>query len=144
MDRIENCISFLAGKGAQTMSRLTRDCLAPYGITPVQYAVLQVLWEKDGQSAKTISERLIIDSATITGLIDRLERDSLVQREASPEDRRINLVFLTARGISLRTPLQDSMNTLNSQVAAAIGPEADTLWRLLERLAQTKIGHTNV
>lgn len=144
MDKIETCISFLTGKSAQTMSRLSRECLTPHGITPVQYAVLQVLWEHDGISAKAISERLIIDSATITGIIDRLERDQLLSRSPSPDDRRVNLVFLTKKGASLKSKLQASMNQLNRRVAEAIGDDADTLWHLLEKLAQLELEADNV
>jgi MarR family transcriptional regulator, organic hydroperoxide resistance regulator len=43
MERIDECISFLAGKAAQAVSRLARERLEPFGITPVQYAVLQAL-----------------------------------------------------------------------------------------------------
>ena len=135
MERIDECISFLAGKAAQTVARLARERLAPFGITPVQYGVLQALWEQDGQSGAELGARLVLDSATITGVLDRLESLGLIQRTADAGDRRVNRIRLTAAGQERRAPLQQVMDGLNADVARAFGAEAETLWRLLRRLA---------
>ena len=135
MERIDECISFLAGKAAQTVARLARERLAPFGITPVQYGVLQVLWEQDGQSGAELGARLVLDSATITGVLDRLETLGLIRRTADAGDRRVNRIRLTAAGQERRVPLQQVMDGLNGDVARTFGAEAETLWRLLRRLA---------
>ena len=102
VDRIEDCVGFLVGKAAQQIARRARDKLAPHGVTPVQYAVLHALWERDGRSGAEIGARLSIDSATATGVIDRLEAADLLRRSPDPEDRRVHRLFLTGRGRSLR------------------------------------------
>lgn len=139
MECIDECISFIAGKAAQTVSRLARERLAPFGITPVQYGVLQVLWEQDGLSGAEIGARLVLDSATITGVLDRLETLELIQRTADSGDRRVNRIRLTAAGRERREPLQAVMDALNAEIAAGFGAEAETLWRLLRRLATNPI-----
>jgi DNA-binding MarR family transcriptional regulator len=136
MDRIESCISFLAGKAAQQITRRARERLAPYEVTPVQYAILRVLWERDGQSGAELSARLVIDSATITGLLDRLEGARLVERRPDGEDRRVNRVHLTARGRALRAPLDAEMDALNAEVAAELGDRAPALREMLRQLGQ--------
>ncbi|MBM6594911.1 MarR family winged helix-turn-helix transcriptional regulator [Microvirga pudoricolor] len=138
MERIEDCISFLTGKAAQAVTRLTRDRLADHGVTPVQYAVLQVLWERDGQSGAEIGGRLILDSATMTGVIDRLEKQGLIARQPDPVDRRVNRLVLAAAGRDLQAPLQATMDAINAEVAASLGDEAPALWRMLRRLAAEK------
>jgi DNA-binding MarR family transcriptional regulator len=135
MERIDECISFLAGKAAQTVARLARERLAAFGITPVQYGVLQVLWEQDGLSGSEIGARLVLDSATITGVLDRLETLGLIQRTADSGDRRVNRIRLTAAGRDRREPLQAVMDGLNAEIASGFGGEAATLWRLLRQLA---------
>ena len=135
MERIDECISFLAGKAAQTVSRVARERLAPFGITPVQYGVLQVLWERDGLSGAEIGARLVLDSATITGVLDRLETLGLIRRTADSGDRRVNRIRLTAAGRERREPLQAVMDGLNAEIAGGFGAEAETLWRLLRQLA---------
>ncbi len=121
MERIEDCISFLAGKAAQQVARRARDKLAPHGVTPVQYAVLRALWERDGQSGAELGARLAIDSATITGVIDRLEAASLLGRRPDAGDRRVHRLSLTARGRALRAPLDAAMVALIAEIAAEIG-----------------------
>ena len=64
-------------------------------ITIEQWSVLYHLWKEDGLSQQELGIRTFRDKASITRLIDNLERLSLVTRVASKEDRRINLVYLT-------------------------------------------------
>ena len=135
MEKIDDCISFLSGKAAQTVARLTRERLTSYGVTPVQYAVLHVLWEHDGLSAAELCTRLTIDSATVTGVIDRLEKLGLVDRRPDSIDRRINRLFLTQEGHARRAPLQAVIDGLNDEIARAFGTDAPQLWSLLRRLA---------
>src|SRR5690348_8011705 len=97
MERIEECISFLLGKAYQQVTQDAKQRLAPYGVTPIQYAVLKLLWGEDGQSGAALGERLRLDSATMTGVLDRLAKAGLVERRPDLRDRRINHVRLTAR-----------------------------------------------
>ncbi len=80
MERIEDCVSFLLGKAYQQVNQDAKQRLAPYGVTPVQYALLKVLWERDDQSGAGLGERLQLDSATVTGVLDRLERAGQARR----------------------------------------------------------------
>lgn len=139
MDRIEDCISFLAGKAAQTVARVARERLAPHGVTPVQYAVLQLLWEQDDQSGAEIGVRLVLDSATITGVIDRLEKLGLIARRTDPGDRRVNRLSLTPAGHQLRLPLQAAMDRLNADVTRHLGADAPLLARVLRQLASIPV-----
>ena len=54
MERVEECVSFLVGKAAQRISRRAKELLAPHDVTPPQYAVLKVLFDGDGLSAREI------------------------------------------------------------------------------------------
>lgn len=135
MERIEDCISFLLGKAYQQVTQDAKRRLAPYGVTPVQFALLKLLWQKDGQSGVALGERLRLDSATITGLLDRLARAGFLERRPDPSDRRANLVYLTVQGRALEEPLDREMDTLD---AAALRPfsrsDAERLRALLARL----------
>ncbi|MFE1603283.1 MarR family winged helix-turn-helix transcriptional regulator [Methylobacterium sp. ID0610] len=138
MDRVEDCISFLVGKAAQQISRRARDALAGHGVTPPQYAVLKVLWERDGQSGAELGARLLIDSATITGLADRLQTAGLLERRPHGEDRRVNSLFLTPRGRDLQAPLDAAMDRLNDEVAREMGTQAEALRAALRRLGEAR------
>ena len=136
MDRIENCISFLIGKAGQRISKRARDKLSVHGVTPTQFAVLNVLWERDGQSGAELGERLVVDSATITGVVDRLVAAGLLERRAHGEDRRVHSLFLTGQGQALQAPLDAAMDQLNEELAHEMGGQAPVLLAALRRLGE--------
>ncbi len=132
MEQIEDCLSFYLGKAYQRVTQSAKQRLAPYGVTPVQYALLKVLWERDDQSGAELGERLLLDSATMTGLLDRLEQAGLIERRAHATDRRVNRVVLTARGRDLQAPLDREMDQMNQDFLGELPPETAKLLR--ERL----------
>lgn len=136
MERLEDCISFLLGKAMQQVTKASRDALAPFGVTPVQFAILKVLWEQDGMNGAELCARLVLDSATVTGLIDRMETAGLLERRADPGgDRRMSRVYLTRKGAQLEGPCDAAMDRVNKQVVSRLGRDrAAGLWRDLEVL----------
>jgi DNA-binding MarR family transcriptional regulator len=135
MNQIEDCISFVIGKAAQQVSRRAREALEPHGVTPTQYALLKVLSDGDGQTGADLGMRLAIDSATMTGVADRLAAAGLVDRRPDPQDRRLQRLFLTERARALQAALDEAMDRLNAEVAAEFGGEAQRLWANLRTLA---------
>ena len=69
--------------------------LAGLEITIEQWSILYHLWKQDGLSQQELCNRTFRDKPSITRLIDNLEKQKLVKRMPSKEDRRINLVCLT-------------------------------------------------
>jgi DNA-binding MarR family transcriptional regulator len=139
MEYIESCISFLFGKAYQNISALAKERLAPYGITPVQFALLHLLWSQDGQSGTALGTRLRLDSATITGVLDRLTQAELLERRPDPTDRRINLIFLTAKGRALESPLNMVMDALNEELFGQFSDrDADRLRTMVAQLGHVK------
>lgn len=136
MKRIEDCISFYLGKAYQRVAQSAKQRLAPYGVTPVQYALLKVLWEQDHQSGAELGERLVLDSATMTGVLDRLEDAGLIKRQADVTDRRMNRIVLTARGRDLQAPLDREMDQLNQDFLGGFTlEETERLHSILTTLA---------
>lgn len=141
MERIEDCLSFYLGKAYQRVTQSAKQRLAVYGVTPPQYALLKVLWEQDNQSGADLGERLVLDSATMTGLLDRMEHAGLVERRSHATDRRVNQVVLTGRGRELQTPLEREMDQLNEDFLGDL-PPADA--RLLRTLLNGIAGRRDV
>jgi DNA-binding MarR family transcriptional regulator len=69
--------------------------LAGLEITIEQWSVLYHLWKQDALSQQELCNRTFRDKPSITRLIDNLEKQKLVKRMPSKEDRRINIVCLT-------------------------------------------------
>jgi DNA-binding MarR family transcriptional regulator len=142
MVRNEDCISFLLGKAYQHVNQAAKQRLAPYGVTPVQFALLNLLWTEDGLSGVDLSLRLQLDSATITGVIDRLTHLGLIERRPDPCDRRVNRVHLTAQGRTLQAPLSHAIEQLNAEFFGKFSPvDARRLQAMLMHLGQVEAGH---
>ncbi|WP_220195636.1 MarR family winged helix-turn-helix transcriptional regulator [Ktedonospora formicarum] len=129
MEHIEDCLNFYLGKAYQRVLQVTRQRLAPFGVTSGQYAVLKVLWERDYQSGADLSERLLLDSATMTGLLDRLEHAGLIERRPHITDRRVNVIALTARGRDLQEPLDHELELINQEFLSSFTTEETKLLR---------------
>ena len=122
-----------------------------WGITPLQFAVLQKLVHLPGIDQRTLSVEVGFDKATIGGVIDRLEVRGLLQRQQTAKDRRVRLLSLTADGEALLTsagpavlqaqqrmldPLSDEERETFAQLMRKViehheqgGPEASTAAR---------------
>jgi DNA-binding MarR family transcriptional regulator len=85
-----------------SMSKLYRKLLRKLGITYSQYLVLMVLWEQDQLTVSDIGERLVLDSATLTPLLKRMEAQGLVSRQRAASDERQVIISLTPEGDALR------------------------------------------
>ncbi|MCW1964329.1 MarR family winged helix-turn-helix transcriptional regulator [Chryseobacterium viscerum] len=71
-------------------------------ITLEMYLVLRCLWEKDGRNQQEISDILYRDKASLTNLIDNLEKRNLVVRVQNQNDRRNKNIFLTEEGRGIK------------------------------------------
>jgi len=98
-------VGFLLTRAARTMRRALDAKLVGWNLTATQFIVLTKLWEEDGISFSELAERLDFDTPTLTGIIDRMERDGLVERQRCSEDRRVVRVHVTANGRSLQTEI---------------------------------------
>ncbi len=75
--------------------------LRPLGVSAAGGLVLGLLRDHGAMSPSTLSERLIVTRATVTGLVDSLERRGLVRRTPNPDDRRSLVIEITPTGISV-------------------------------------------
>ena len=72
-----------------------------HGLTPVQYAALQTVVNLPAIDQRTLAAQIGFDTSTIGGVIDWLEARGLMQRNASPDDRRVRLLTATEEGEAL-------------------------------------------
>lgn len=83
-------------------SRLVTQTYKPFldrlGITYPQYLVLMVLWETDNQPVNDIAHKLLLETNTVTPLIQRMEKMGLVIRTKGIVDTRQRIVSLTKEG----------------------------------------------
>jgi DNA-binding MarR family transcriptional regulator len=70
-------------------------------MTLARFDLLANLRRDDGQTLAALSRALLVTAGNVTGLVDRAERDGMVERRADPDDGRVGRVWLTRRGVSL-------------------------------------------
>ncbi|MDB5940778.1 MAG: transcriptional regulator [Ramlibacter sp.] len=82
------------------VARFTAD-MASLGLTPIQWSALVTTLQRPGLDQITLSREIYIDTSTIAGVLDRLESRGLLRRQASPQDRRVRLLYVTEEGEAL-------------------------------------------
>ena len=100
---LDEQLCFALYSASNHIIRAYRGPLAEIGLTYPQYLAMLVLWQHGGQSVKGLSDRLLLDSSTLTPLLKRLEGAGLVNRQRDQGDERVVRVFLTPQGQALRS-----------------------------------------
>ncbi len=111
--------------------------LKPYGLSPPEYDILMMLYGTPEQSITPteVAEAASEKPANITRLTDQLCRKGLVQRAASPEDRRkITLTLLPAGMALIERMLPDVCALLEAETAGVAGGEQRRLETLLKKM----------
>ena len=104
-------------------------------ITIEQWSVLYHLWKEDGLSQQELGNRTFRDKASITRLIDNIEKLGLVERIASKEDRRVNLVYLTDPAKPLQEATYELANqTMNEALQGITKEEIEIVKNVFQRV----------
>ncbi len=114
----EDRLIFLISKVCQKLIINLQKSLSESGIevTPIQVMLLFFLQKKNGLSLTQISQGLMLENPTVTGLIDRLEKLGYVKRSDHPNDRRVYLVHLTEKGNQVAKRALPIVKKLNEQI----------------------------
>lgn len=105
------------------------------GLTPVQYAALQAVDSRPLIDQRTLARLIGLDTSTLGGVIDRLEARGLLERQASPEDRRVKLVRPTAAGRQLLAGIVPAVLRAQERILAPLGrQERREFIRMLDTL----------
>jgi DNA-binding MarR family transcriptional regulator len=132
---IETNVGFLLAKAYQRACALFKEEFDRYDLTPQQFGLLAFLWQEDGLSQAELSARSQIDRTTMGGIIDRLEKEELVERRHHPEDRRAYQEFLTNKSKPLEDELCEIAGHVQDKVNIPLTQEEQaTLIKLLTKL----------
>lgn len=96
--KLDNQVCFRLYTAARLITQAYTPMLNELGITYPQYLVLMVLWEKDGQPVNDIAHRLLLETNTVTPLLQRMEKQNIVVRRKGEQDKRQQIVSLTEKG----------------------------------------------
>jgi DNA-binding MarR family transcriptional regulator len=130
--------------------RQSENFLGEHHMSPGRFTVMMLLYDKlNGTSVPRtpaeLAEKAGVARATITGLIDTLERDELVTRQHDPHDRRMMLIHLTPKGVAaLEAILPGHFQQMAAQMAPLTEEERKTLVRILNKIAGTPAAAAHV
>ncbi|WP_423834394.1 MarR family winged helix-turn-helix transcriptional regulator [Streptomyces manipurensis] len=120
------------------VGRAAEAHFARFGLSTGRYRLLADLEDHGGEkSPSRLAADLDVSRATVTGLLDGLERDSLIARRPSTEDGRGTVAVLTARGAQrLRDMASEHFGRLEAMVAGLSAEERATFLDLLARVVR--------
>ncbi|PKN89156.1 MAG: MarR family transcriptional regulator [Deltaproteobacteria bacterium HGW-Deltaproteobacteria-1] len=97
MDKVD-CIFFQLSKAYQLGNRFLTQKVSELNLTSVQAMILGFLDQEDQVTSSELGKRAELDSATLTGILDRLEAAGFIERRGNPDDRRSIHIHLTKKG----------------------------------------------
>jgi len=118
-----DCPYYLISRVTLQVSSALKKGLTRAGVGMVKPAYLGVLlglWYEDEIRVIHLARRAGLEPSTMTGLLDRMERDGLIVRKADPVDRRALLIQLTSEGRRLEQPVRETVNGVLGKVFAGI------------------------
>ena len=130
-------LGYLLKHAQLRLAELNAQALAPYGVTGRELAVLVVLGTGEPPSQQQAAVRLGIDRTTMVGFVDTLEGKGLVARRADPDDRRRNVVALTADG---RDVLRRATKASDEAERRFLAPLSRTAAEQLRRALRQVVG----
>jgi DNA-binding MarR family transcriptional regulator len=130
-------VGYLARYAHRAFVKALADELEPHGILTAQWSVLRILWDIEGLTQVELAERMRVEKASLTGVLDAMERRGLIIRERNTDDRRKINITLTAQGRRLKTQLLPHAAKINRKATRGM-TESETLElrRLLAKLIQ--------
>jgi MarR family transcriptional regulator, organic hydroperoxide resistance regulator len=123
---LESQVCFALAVAARRVIALYRPLLEPMELTHPQYLVMLALWQSEPQSVRGLSEKVSLDSTTLSPLLKRLEGVGYLVRQRNPDDERNLNVRLTSTGRELR---RQALN-IPPAIMARLGMNVDELSQL--------------
>lgn len=106
-------------------------------LSPSHGDILVILYQNENLTMKNISDKIRRTKATVTVLIDKLEKQGLVKREKSQEDSRVTNIVLTKKGEELKPIFIDISDELNRFLHKNLSKdEAKELNRILRKIIE--------
>ncbi len=111
-----DCFVFLLSKAYQKGHGLVKKRLKPYGLTNIQYVVLEVIWQTDGLTANELGNLLVIDKATLSGVLDRMSEGGWITKKRDDKDKRAIRLHATQKSSDLKDRLVNERKQANEEL----------------------------
>jgi DNA-binding MarR family transcriptional regulator len=113
---LPECMVFLLGKAYQKAHADFQKRLRPYGLTNMQHLVLEGLWYQAGMTAAQLGKLLILDKATLSGVLERMADTGWIIRIQDPADGRIQRIYPSEKAETQKSRLIAERKKANEQI----------------------------
>ncbi|WP_083196964.1 MarR family winged helix-turn-helix transcriptional regulator [Rhizobium sp. AC27/96] len=139
----ERSLSYLVRHAHRAFVRCLAEELAPYDLNVAEWAILRVLWQREGMTQVELAQRMRVHKASLTPTLTALERKECIQRIRGEDRRKIHLE-LTEKGRDLEKTLVPYGILNNNLALARINPrDAETARRVLETIIENLDGSSH-
>lgn len=121
MKELNSYICFSMRAAMKKIDKNLTALLEDLGVSIPQSFILLSLLEENGVTLKELGNRTLIDSSSMTVLVDKLEKDELVERQLDPQDRRAIRVLITRRGREIAEKITVIANDFNARLYQLLG-----------------------
>jgi MarR family transcriptional regulator, organic hydroperoxide resistance regulator len=129
--KAEECIFFQLAKANQAGARFWSKKVSALDLTAVQGMVIRFLYENNRLTSSELGKKTDLDSATLTGVLDRLEAGGFVERRQNPEDRRSIRIHLTEKGRTTGEKVAKLMEEANAEFMRGFNTSEEVAMRSL-------------
>lgn len=105
MFNLDRWVGYIADNSSKIICDAFSEKVKKLGVTRVQWIALYYLGKEEFISQKELAERMNVKESSVARLLDRMERDGLVERLRSEDDKRVTNLVLTEKGRQHRTEL---------------------------------------
>lgn len=125
-DDLTECPFYLITRASLAVTSRLKQALAAagaVGVRPSYLVVLMTLWKEDGLKVIELGRRAGLEPSTMTGLVDRMQRDGFVTRSPDPDDRRAYRIHLTEQGQKVQPAAESAVDESLATVLDGIASE---------------------
>lgn len=133
---INMCINFLLSASQNVVFKYFSEELAIHGITPAQYGVLNCLWQHGELKPTDIRERLKLKASSVSGILDKMQKDDLIDRAIDPSNRRAIIVTATEKAMLMQPAIEKIVEKMNEKF---LEPFSEEEGLILKKALQTII-----
>jgi DNA-binding MarR family transcriptional regulator len=101
------------------------------GLHRAQGPALFFLWHHEGTPQSEIARSLHLTAASVTNMLQRMERDGWIERKPDPGDQRVSRVYLTEKAKALHAEAQASFRELDEEIVDVLDADEQTTFRRL-------------
>ena len=122
-------IVFIIAKAHQHAQGRLKTQLKTFGLTPVQCLILESLWGDEGLSVGEVGRRLILDTATLAGVLDRMATSGWIRREVDTTDARVTRIYLSEKAKTITGDLEQAIDFTNNELLSNFSLEEKLLFK---------------